>query len=48
MKSWLQVKDTQKNATHNEGKSAVSERYIRILRNKIYKYVASISKDGVY
>ena len=28
----------------NEGKSVVVERFIRILKNKIYKYMTSISK----
>ena len=32
-------------STHNEGKSAVAERFIRTLRNKIYKYMTSISKN---
>ena len=26
-------------STHNEGKSAVAVRFIRILKNKIYKYM---------
>ena len=33
-------------STHNEGKSVVAERFIRTLRNKIYKYMTSISKNG--
>ena len=32
-------------STHNEGKSVVAERFIRTLKNKIYKYMTSISKD---
>ena len=28
---------------HNEGKSVVAERFIRTLKNKIYKYVTSVS-----
>ena len=32
-------------STHNEGKSDVSERFIRTLKNKIYKYVTSTSKN---
>ena len=32
-------------STHNEGKSVVTERYIRTLKNKIYKYMTSISKN---
>ena len=31
-------------STHNEGKSIVTKRLIRTLRNKIYKYMASVSK----
>ena len=30
---------------HNEGKSVVTERFIRTLKNKIYKYMAAISKN---
>ena len=33
------------NARHNKGKSGVAERFIRILKNKIYKYMTSISKN---
>ena len=32
-------------STHNEGKSVVAERFIRTLKNKIYKYMTSIAKD---
>ena len=28
---------------HNEGKSVVAERFIRALKNKIYKYMTAIS-----
>ena len=31
-------------STHNEGKSVVTEKLIRTLKNKIYKYKTSISK----
>ena len=30
---------------HNEGKSVIAERFIRTLKNKIYKYMTSISKN---
>ena len=30
---------------HNKGKSVVAERFIRILKTKIYKYMTSISKN---
>ena len=30
---------------YNEGKSVIAERFIRTLKNKIYKYMTSISKN---
>ena len=32
-------------STHNEGKSVVADRFIRTSKNKIYKYMTSISKN---
>ena len=32
-------------STYNEGRSVVAERFIRTLKNKIYKYMTSISKN---
>ena len=32
-------------STHKEGKSVVAERFIRTLKNKIYKYMTSTSKN---
>ena len=32
-------------STHNEGKSAVAERFIETLKGKIYKYMTSILKN---
>ena len=32
-------------STYNEGKSVVAERFIRTLKNKIYKHIAAISKN---
>ena len=32
-------------STNNEEKSAIAERTIRILKNKIYKYMTSVLKD---
>ena len=43
-KEWLQDNDIVMYSTHNEGKSVVAERFIRTLKNKIYKYMTSISK----
>ena len=45
MKSFLQNNDIEMYSTHNEGKSVVAERFIRTLKNKIYKYMTSISKN---
>ena len=45
MKSWLQDDDIEVYSTHNEGKSAVAKRLIRILRNKNYKYMTAASKN---
>ena len=30
---------------HNEGKSVVAERFIKILKSKIYKYMTSVSNN---
>ena len=44
IKSWLQDNNVDKYSTHNEDKSAVAERLIRTLKNKIFKYIISIAK----
>ena len=44
MKSWIEKNDIEMYSTHNEGISVVTERFIRTLKNKIYKYMNSISK----
>ena len=33
-------------STNNKGKSVVVERFIRTIKNKIYKYMTSISKNA--
>ena len=45
MQSWLEKNDIETYSTHNEGKSVVAERFIRTIKNKIYKYMTSISKN---
>ena len=45
MKLWLEKNAVEMYSTHNEGKSVVVERFMRTLKNKIYKYMASISKN---
>ena len=32
-------------STYNEGKSAVAERFIRTLKNKIFKHMTAVSKN---
>ena len=44
-KKWLQDNDIVMYSTHNEGKSVVAERFVRMLKSKIYKYMTSISKN---
>ena len=44
-KKWLQDNDIEMYSTHNEGKSVIAKRFIRTLKNKIYKYMTSISKN---
>ena len=41
VKSWLE-KNMKMCSTHNEGKSVFVERFIRPLKNKIYKCMTSI------
>ena len=44
-KKWLQDNDIVMYSTHNEGKSVIAGRFIRTPKNKIYKYMTSISKN---
>ena len=44
-KKWLKDNDIEMYSIHNEGKSVVVERFIRTLKNKIYKYMTSVSKN---
>ena len=44
-KRWLKGNDIEMYSLHNEGKSVVAERFIRTLKNKIYKYMTTISKN---
>ena len=44
-KKWLKDKNIEMYSTHNEGKSVVAEIFFRTIKNKIYKYMTSISKN---
>ena len=45
LKSWLEKNDIEMYSTHNEGKSVIAERFIKTIKNKIYTYITSISKN---
>ena len=42
MQSWLQENDAKIYWKYNEGKSVVAERFIKTLKNKIYKCIILI------
>ena len=44
-KKWLKDNGISMYSAYNEGKSVVAERFIRALKNKIYKHVTAISKN---
>ena len=44
-KKWLKDNNMEMYSTHNEGKSVVAERFIRTLKNKIYKHMTAVSKN---
>ena len=44
-KKWLKDNDIEMYSINNKGKSVVAERFIRTLKNKIYKYMTAISKN---
>ena len=43
-KKWLKYNDIEMYLIHNEEKSVVAERFIKTLKNKIYKYMSPMSK----
>ena len=47
-KKWLKDNDIIMYSTHNEGKSVVVERFIKTLKNKIYKHMTAISKHEYF
>ena len=44
-KKWLKDNDIEVYSIHNEGKSVFAKRFIRTLKNKIYKYMNFVSKN---
>ena len=47
-KKWLNENGIEMYSTYNEGKSIVSERFIRTLKNKLYKHMTSVGKEVYY
>ena len=44
-KDFLNINNIEMYSTYNEGKSVVTERFIKTLKNKIFKHMAAISKS---
>ena len=42
MKPWLEKYELEMYPTYNEGKPVITQRFIRTLKNKIYKYMNSL------
>ena len=47
-KRWLSDNDIIMYSTYNEGKSVVAERFIRKLKNKLYKHMTATGKNVYY
>ena len=47
-KKWLSDNDIIMYSTYNEGKSVVGERFIRALKNKLYKHMTATGKNVYY
>ena len=45
---WLSDNDINMYSTYNEGKSVLGERFIRTLKNKLYKHMTAIGKNVYY
>ena len=45
LKKWLKDNDVELYSIHNKGKSVVASRFIRILKNKIFKHMTAISRN---
>ena len=44
-KKWLKDNEIEMYSTHNVGKSVVVERFVRTLKNTIYKHTTAVSKN---
>ena len=48
VEKWLSDNDINMYSTYNEGKSVVAERFIRTLKNKLYKHLTTTGKNVYY
>ena len=44
-KDFLIINNIEMYSTYNEGKSVIAERFIRTLKNKIFKHIIAFSKN---
>ena len=44
-KDFLKINNIKMYSTYNEGKPVVAERFIRTLKNNIFKHMAALSKN---
>ena len=44
-KDFLKINNIEMHSTYNEEKSVIAERFVRILKNNIFKYLTAISKN---
>ena len=47
-KRFLKINNIEMYSTYNEGKSVVAERFIKTLKNKIFKHMIAISKNNYF
>ena len=47
-KDFLKINNIEIYSTYNEGKSVVAERFIRTLKNKVFKRMTAISKKCLF
>ena len=45
LKRFLKINNIEMYSTYNEGKYVVAERFIRTLKNKIFKHMAAVSRN---
>ena len=46
-KDFLKINNIEMYSTYNQGKSVVAERFVRTLKDMIFKYMAAVSKNDI-